>query len=113
MSAVTFYRNDGMAANGHSYTQNLRRYGAVCASNRWPLGSVIMLTGRGGRRMRLTVCDRARNGTDYDLDPAAFCKIGYPLRKGRGSVRARLICRARLACRAHKQRKHRGRAGGG
>ncbi len=109
MSAITFYHNDGRAANGHSYAANLHRYGAVCASNHWPLGSVIVLTGRGGRRLRVTVCDRVGHGTDYDLNPAAFRKLGFPLKKGRGSVRARLVRRPHKHIQAHKhRRKNRG-----
>ncbi len=94
MSAVTFYKNDGgQCANGRNYTQNLHRYGAVCASNHWPLGSVLVLTGRGGRRMRVTVCDRVGRGTEYDVDPGAFLRLVGPLKKGRGQVRARLVRR--------------------
>jgi len=104
MSAVTFYRNDGPASNGHTYSQNLHRYGAVCASNRWPLGSVLVLTGRGGRRMRLTVCDRVGRGTEYDINPAAFrCLVG-PLRKGRGQVRVRIVRRPHKANKTSKRR---------
>lgn len=97
LAACTWYAQRGLCPNGLSYTQNLHRYGAVCASNHWPLGSVLVLTGRGGRRMRLTVCDRVGHGTDYDINPAAFRRLCGNLKKGRGSVRARLVRRPHKA----------------
>lgn len=102
---ATYYRNDGAAANGHSYAANLHRYGAVCASNRHPLGTVLVLTGPGGRRVRVTICDRVGHGTDYDVDPGTFRRLVGPLRKGRGRVRARVVRGPHKQCR-HKPRNH-------
>ena len=107
MSALTYYRPDGLAANGHSYCQNLRRYGAVCASNHWPLGTSLTLTARSGKHVRLTVCDRVGRGSDYDVDPATFRRLEGGLKKGRGSVR---VCRVR---RPHKARRRKRHGGGG
>lgn len=101
---VTYYHNDGPAANGRSYSYNLRRYGAVCASNHHPLGTVLILTAVDGQRVRVTVCDRVGHGTDYDLDPRTFRRL-WPLRKGRGRARARVV-RGPHKARKHSARKH-------
>jgi len=111
MASATFFRDDGRAANGQTYSHNLRRYGAVCASNRYALGTVLVLTGPGGHRVRVTICDRVGHGTDYDVDPRTFRQLVGPLRKGRGRVRARLVRRAHKPD-PHKPDPHKARRGG-
>ena len=77
MPSVTYYANDHCrAANGLTYAANARR-GLFCAGNRWPLGTRLELTSRGGRRVVVTVADRIGHGSDCDLsEPAARALMG-------------------------------------
>ncbi len=98
MPSCTFYRPDGLAANGASYRQNAARYGAFCAGNRWPLGTRLLLTSRAGRRVRVTVVDRIGYGSDVDCSvEAARALMGrrYAI-IGRLSVRVRVLSRPRV-----------------
>lgn len=100
MAVATFYYNDGLASNGHTYRQNLRRHGGIVATNLYADGTELILIGETGRRARVTVCDKVGHGTDYDLNPALFRRLCGPLKKGRGRVRARVVGRP------HKQRRN-------
>lgn len=91
--STTFYENDGLAANGRTYTENTRLYGATCASNRHPLGTILQLPSRSGGYVRVTVVDRIGHGTDLDLNvQGAKAVMGYGYRRvGRISVHPSVV----------------------
>ena len=95
--SVTWYAPDGRAANGRTYGQNARR-GFFCASNRYPLGTRLLLTSRGGRRVVVTVCDRIGHGSDCDLSESAAARLmGERFRRvGRVSARVRVVGSVRV-----------------
>ncbi len=87
-------------ANGKTYRENRRIYGYFCASNRYGLGSRVLVSrltipgvSRGGQRVRVVVVDRIGRGTDIDLDTAAFRSLAGTRWRiiGRLPVRVRLV----------------------
>lgn len=69
--SVTVYDNDGMSASGHTYSQNCRHYGSICAVRRhgpFRRGDRIAITSRRGQRYTATVCDIIGSRSDIDLD---------------------------------------------
>ena len=104
--SVTTYRNDGMASNGHTYTQNRRHFGPICAVLRggpFRREDKIALVSRGGQRYVVTACDTIRRGSDIDLDTQSAREFMGPHYKliGRVSASATIISRAH-----HHREKH-------
>ena len=96
--SVTVYKNDGMSASGHTYTQNCRHYGAICAVRRngpFRRGDRIALTSRSGQRYVATVCDIIGRRSDVDLDTHSAREFMGPKYKmiGRVSARAEIVYR--------------------
>ena len=103
--SVTTFRNDGLSSNGHTYTQNRRHYGPICAVRQhgpFRRGDCIALVSRGGRRYLVTACDTIGHGSDIDLDTQSAREFMGPKYRVIGRVRAS----ATLVSRAHGRKHH-------
>ncbi|MBV9848184.1 MAG: hypothetical protein JO250_00715 [Armatimonadetes bacterium] len=103
--ATTFYDNDGIAANGHTYSENTRLYGVTCASNRYRLGTVLQLPSRSGGFVRAVVCDRIGHGSDIDLNVRGARAIMGRHYRGIGRVSVRPTVVGHVNCLASRRRR--------
>ena len=89
--SVTTYPNDGMAANGHTYSQNVKHFGHICAVRRdgpFRRGDRIALTSRAGQMYVVTACDIIGRRSDIDLDTRSAREFMGPHYRIIGRVRA-------------------------
>ena len=103
--SVTTYKNDGLASNGHTYSQNLRHFGPICAVLRdgpFCQGDLIALVSRHGQRHLVTACDTIKRGSDVDIDTQSAREFMGPHYRITGRVDAT----ATIISRVHR-RKHR------
>lgn len=104
--STTFYDNDGLAANGRTYAENTRLYGATCASNRFRLGTVLQLPSRSGGYVRTVVCDRIGHGSDIDLNVQAARAIMGRRFRGVGRVTVRPTVVGHVSCLPTRRHHH-------